>query len=41
MNFTIDKGKTASFKYRILILSSAATDSEMNRIADAFDREYR
>jgi len=41
MNFTIDKGNSATFKYRILILSNAATDGEMNRAADDFDSEYR
>ena len=41
MNFTIDKGNSATFKYRILILSAAATDAEMNKAADAFDGEYR
>ena len=41
MNFTLDKGGSTSFKYRVLILSSAATDGEMNRVADAFDGEYR
>jgi hypothetical protein len=41
MNFTIDKGSSVTFKYRILILSTAATDVEMNRAADAFDGEYK
>jgi hypothetical protein len=41
MNFAIAKGNSATFKYRILILSSAATDAEINRAAVAFDGEYR
>ena len=41
LNFTLDKGSSATFKYRILILSSPAPDAEMNRAADAFDAEYR
>jgi Methane oxygenase PmoA len=41
MNFTIEKGNSATFKYQILILSAAAPDAEMNKAANAFDAEYR
>ena len=37
MNFTIDKGASATFRYRVLILSSAVTDAEMDRQAGAFN----
>jgi len=40
MNFTLDKDKSTTFKYRILILSSPATDAEMNHQSDAFDAAY-
>jgi hypothetical protein len=40
LNFTIDAGKSAMFKYRVLILSSPATDAEMNRQAEMFDGMY-
>jgi hypothetical protein len=40
MNFTLDKDKSTTFKYRILILSSPATDAEMNHQSDAFNAEY-
>jgi hypothetical protein len=41
MNFTLDKGASTTFKYRILLLSSPATDTEMDHAADAFDAEYK
>jgi len=41
MNFSIAKGETATFKYRVLILSGAADDAAMTRAADAFDAAYR
>lgn len=37
MNFTLEKGASATFRYRILILSAAVSDAEMNRQADAFN----
>jgi Methane oxygenase PmoA len=40
LNFSIDKGNSATFKYRVLILSSPATDAEMNHQAETFDGEY-
>ena len=41
MNFSIAKGETATFKYRVLLLSGTASDEEMNKAAKAFDEEYR
>ena len=37
LNLTLDKGATASFHYRVLILSGAVTDADLNRAADAFN----
>ncbi len=37
MNFTLDKGASATFRYRVLFLSATATDAEMDRAADAFN----
>jgi hypothetical protein len=41
MNFTLDKDKTVTFKYRVLLLSTSATDAEMNHAAADFDAEYK
>jgi Methane oxygenase PmoA len=38
MNFTIDKGSTATFRYRVLFLSGPVSDAEITRASDAFDR---
>ncbi len=38
-NYTIDQGQSVTFRYRVLLLSGAATDDEMNREADAFNAE--
>jgi hypothetical protein len=40
LNFTLDKDKSTTFKYRVLILSSPATDAEMNHQSDTFNAEY-
>lgn len=40
MNFSIAKGETATFKYRVMVLSGAPTDSDMNQAASSFDRLY-
>ncbi|HEV2710191.1 MAG TPA: PmoA family protein [Edaphobacter sp.] len=40
-NFTIDKGQSATFRYRVILLSHAATAEEMNRAADRFAAEYK
>ena len=41
MNFSIDKDKTATFKYRILIFSSTAPPEALDHAADAFNAELR
>jgi hypothetical protein len=38
-NYTIEKGKTAEFRYRVVIYSHAATAAEMNKEADVFAAE--
>lgn len=40
-HFTIEKGHTATFRYRILIDTSAANPAELNRQADAFASAYK
>jgi hypothetical protein len=37
MNFTIDKGNSATFRYRIILISGTTTDADLNRAADAFN----
>jgi hypothetical protein len=39
MNFAIEKGKSATFHYEVLILSGNATPEELTRHADQFDSE--
>ncbi len=39
MNYSIATGDSATFKYRILIVSGAASDAEINKQASAFDAE--
>ena len=39
MNFTIDKDKSATFRYRILFLSGKATPEELTHQTDVFDSE--
>src|ERR1700722_4548751 len=39
-NFSISPGDTATFRYRILILSAPATDAEMNSAFSAFAKLY-
>ena len=34
--YTIEKGKTATFKYRVVLFDHAADTAEMNQEADAF-----
>jgi len=41
MNFSIAKGETATFKYRVLLVSGAPSDGEMGKAAKVFDGEYR
>lgn len=40
-NFTIDKGSTATFRYRVVLYSHVADAAEINREADAFAAEYK
>jgi hypothetical protein len=40
-NFTIDKGQSATFKYRVIIYSHPATPDEMNKESAAYDAEYK
>jgi hypothetical protein len=39
-DYTIQKGQTATFRYRTILFSHAAGAEEMNREADAFEAEY-
>jgi hypothetical protein len=38
-DFTIEKGKTAEFRYRVVLFTGAASAAEMNKEADAFAAE--
>jgi hypothetical protein len=40
-NFTIDKGSTATFRYRVILFSHDAAATEINREAGAFAAEYK
>lgn len=40
-NFTLEKDQTATFRYRILLISHEATPEELNREADEFAAEYK
>jgi len=41
VNFTLEKGQSATFRYRIVIYTHAATPGELNREADAFAAEFK
>lgn len=41
MNFTLETGQTATFRYRIAVYDRAVTPGELNREADAFAAEYK
>lgn len=41
MNYTIEKGKTAEFRYRVLLMPQATTPEEMNHQEETFAAEYR
>lgn len=41
LNFTLEKGQTATFRYRVLLISGTPSAADMNREADAFAAEYR
>jgi hypothetical protein len=38
LNFSLDTGKSATFRYRVLILSGTATPEQLNAQADAWDK---
>ena len=40
-NYTIEKGKTATFSYRVILFSHATSAAEMNKEADAFAAESK
>jgi hypothetical protein len=40
LNFTIERDQTATFRYRILLLSHGGTAEQLNREADAFAADY-
>lgn len=40
-HFTIEKGDTATFRYRVILLSHAAETQEIQREADVFAAEYK
>ncbi|HEV2486110.1 MAG TPA: PmoA family protein [Terracidiphilus sp.] len=41
MNFTLEKGQSATFRYRIVFYTHAATPKELNKEADAFAATYK
>jgi hypothetical protein len=41
MNFTLEKGQSATFRYRIVFYTHAVTTEELNKEADAFAAEYK
>lgn len=40
MNFVIQKGKTAEFKYRLAVFSGDPTVDELNKMGEEFSKEY-
>ena len=40
-NFTLEKGQTATFRYRVLLIAHEADAADLNREADAFAAEYK
>lgn len=41
LNFSIAKGESATFKYRVMVISGSPTDGDMNQAASSFDGQYR
>jgi hypothetical protein len=41
LNFVIEKGQSASFRYRVVIYPRAASTEELNREADSFAGEFK
>lgn len=40
-NYTLEKGQTATFRYRVLLISHEATTESLNQEADQFAAEYK
>jgi hypothetical protein len=40
-NFTLEKGQTATFRYRIMLMSESASPAALNQAADSFAAAYR
>ncbi|KAA6459830.1 hypothetical protein DYQ86_16380 [Acidobacteria bacterium AB60] len=40
-NYTLEKGSSATFRYRVAVYSSAEEASDLNREADAFAKSYK
>jgi len=41
LNFTLEKGQSATFRYRVVFYTHAATTEELNREADSFAAQYK
>jgi hypothetical protein len=41
LNFTLEKDQSATFRYRVVFASQAASPEELNREADAFAAETK
>ncbi len=41
LNYTLDKGQTAVFRYRIVLYTGTETPEQLNKEADAFAAEYK
>jgi hypothetical protein len=39
LNFTLDPGKSATFHYRVLLISGTVSVDALNHQSDAFDKE--
>jgi hypothetical protein len=40
LNFTLDKGQSATFRYRVLLICGKPSTSDLNNEADRFAAEY-
>jgi hypothetical protein len=41
LNFTLEKGRSTTFRYRVILFSHPVTPAEMNHQADAFASAYK
>ncbi|MEI9970031.1 MAG: PmoA family protein [Terracidiphilus sp.] len=41
LNYTLEKGQTTTFRYRLAFYTHAATENELNREADSFEAEKK